>query len=264
MKKRIFILLAAAILIIPAFIAYGDAIFERTSNDFYYKYNDECLLLDRSFVNMGDKPISVMLAPNSKKELALIEPEEVVHIYSSCLYKGDFWGITSRDPRGWVKLSELLVLYDYVAFEEEHLEEFYTYKGDYSEIEKTKSALAWGWPGADAPMWTFEDLDTTSFSVLYAYKDSDGREWGFVTYLYDSPNIWLCLNDPLNRDMPVLNPAPKATVWESETAHNDIFENTENPAPLIIILVLVLVIGTALLIRVFWKPNSGKAGNKND
>ncbi|MDR2854536.1 MAG: hypothetical protein LBV40_00015 [Methanomicrobiales archaeon] len=158
-----------------------------------------------------------------------------------------------------MKLEEMLVLYDYVAFAEEHLNEFYPYNGDYTEIKETRSAIAWPWPGAGELLWTVEDLDTTHFYVTYAYKDEQGREWGFVPYLYGSRNIWVCLSDPQNRDLPAFNPAPEPDVWVSETVHVDIkhyaSENEFSVVIVIIGLVTVLVAGTAVLIRVFWKPN---------
>jgi hypothetical protein len=179
-------------------------------------------------------------------------------------------GTPSDGKTGWVKLDEMLVLYDYVAFEEEHFDEIYPYSGDYAEIKETRSAIAWPWPGADTPLWTFKDLDMNSFRASYAYMDAEGREWGFVTYLYGSRNVWFCLSDPLNRDIPTFNPAPEPDVWESETAHIDIRQhiNTQGKESsmlvVIIVLVVVLVIGTAVLIKVFWKPDKVEHGGKSD
>jgi len=264
MKKCAFIL-TICLFLIPAIVGHTDVISEPL--DFYGQYRSECVFLDRSFVNSGNTPVPVMAAPDSNKKLAVIESGEVIHINYSCLYKGEFWGINFKNYV-WVRLSKLLVLYDYVAFEEEHSEELYTYKGEYSEIKETKSAIAWPWPGADSPMWTIEDLDTTNFKALHAYKDSEGREWGLVTYLYDSPNIWFCLSEPLNRDIPVFNPSPEPMVWKSETPHQDIaeLERTDSPSVLtfIIILVIGLVVGTAVLIRVFWNTNRADKGREEE
>ena len=100
----------------------------------------------------------------------------------------------------------------------------------------------------------------TNFYVIYAYTDIQGREWGFVTYLYGSQNIWVCLSEPLNRNLPVLNPEPEPDIWASETVHVDIKQyvsETEFGALIVIIaLVMMLVACTAVLIKVFWKPNN--------
>jgi len=133
-----------------------------------------------------------------------------------CLYGGEFWGFT-YEFSGWIKLDQMLVMYDYVAFEEDHRDEFYPYDGDFTQIKEARSAIAWAWPGSDAHIWTYEDLETENFRVSYAYKDNEGREWGFVTYLYGGRNIWVCLSDPLNRDIPAFNPAPEPMPWVAET-----------------------------------------------
>ncbi|MDR2711809.1 MAG: hypothetical protein LBB91_01695 [Clostridiales bacterium] len=273
MKKYVFALLTVCFLLIPALAAFADALIE-LENDFFKRYGNECVYLGRNFlVDSASGSIIIESKPGSNNELGVIENGETVYLEYSCLFQGDFWGLTSFYPDeasnrqklyGWVKIDgQLLVLYDYVAFEEDHPADFYPYEGDYAGIKNTGSALAWPWPGADSPLWTIEDIDLTSFRVLYAYKDEQGREWGFVTYLYNSPNIWFCLSEPLNRDIPAFNPAPAPTVWESETAHNDIGKNGNSALLLIVILVAALVIGTIILIRVFWAPNQSRRGGNS-
>ena len=268
---KIFIsILTVCFFLMPALVAYADLVVE-PENDFFKRYGNECVYLGRNFYAIGENGTAPMKkAPNSNENVAYIASAETIYVEYSCYYEGEYWGLTSFYPDngwqklyGWVKLSEFYVLYDYVAFEEDYLNDFYTYKGDYAEIKKTRAAVAWPWPGADSPLWTIEDLDTTNFWVLHAYEDEQGREWGFVTYLYGSPNVWFCLSDPLNKDIPAFNPAPKPMTWESETAHNDV-RKSENPALwIIIILVAALVVGTIVLIKVFWKPNEIKPGQNS-
>jgi len=255
------LLLTTAVLLSIPFTAYADALIE-PDNDFYNQHRSQCVYLGRSFyANGADGFIPVKKDPGSKSEMGTIQNGEVTYIECSCLYGGDYWGFTFGHS-GWIQMDQLLVLYDYVAFEEEHLGELYPYSGDYDEIKKNASAIAWPWPGSETLLWTFEDLDTTNFWVSHAYTDGQGREWGFVTYLYGSRNIWICLSDPLNRDIPVFNPTPKPMPWVSETAHTDIGK-TETPfLAVVIILVAALASGTVVIIRVLWKPNESKQGGK--
>jgi len=195
-KKCLFALIAVCFLLSPSLIAYADVIVE-PENDFYNRHRSDIKYLGRSFsANGPDGFASVRREPGSGRNIATIPNGEIVYLQYSCLYDGNHWGFNFRYS-GWIIIDELLVLYDYVAFEKDHRHEFFDYDGDYSEIEKTRSAVAWPWPGADAPLWTFEDLDTEGFRVSHAYMDEDGREWGFVAYLYGSRNIWVCLSDPL-------------------------------------------------------------------
>jgi hypothetical protein len=256
--KRFTALLLLCFLLMTPLTAYADLIVE-PDNDFYEQHKGQIIFLGRSFVANGeDGSVPVRMEPGSKNDIAKLQNGDATYINYSCLYGGNFWGFTF-EYSGWIKMEQMLVLYDYIAFEEDHLDDFYSYDGDYAGIKANRSAIAWPWPGCDAPLWTFEDLDAENFWVSYAYSDEDGREWGFVSYLYGSRNIWFCLSDPLNRDIPVFNPTPEPAPWVSETKHVDIKQDTpENEFPaliLIIALVIVLVAGTAILIKILWKPN---------
>jgi len=269
MKKRIIAILTVCFLLMSSFAAYADIIVE-PENDFYSRHKSHIIFLGRSFsANGADGFASVRKEPDAKKEIAKLQNGEVTYVQYSCLYDGDLWGFTF-EHNGWIKMDQFLVLYDYVAFEEDHLDEFYDYSGDYAGIKESRSAIAWPWPGAEAPVWTFADLDIDSLRAFCAYKDDEGREWGFITYLYGSRNVWICLSDPLNRDIPVFNPAPAPAVWVSETFHNDIWQyvdsqkNESSMIVVIIVLVAVLVLGTAVLIRVFWKPDKNEPGGNGD
>jgi len=264
-KKSIAGLITVLFMLLPSLAVYSDMVIE-PKNDFYDRHRNQIIRLDRGFsANGAGGFASVLKEPGRKNVVGKLQNGEVTDVQYSCLYNGDFWGFT-LEYSGWIKMDQLLVLYDYVAFGEDHFDEFYSYSGDYAGIKEARSAIAWPWPGADEPLWTFEDLNADSFSVAYAYKDSESREWGFVTYLYGSRNIWFCLSDPQNRDIPAFNPAPEPGVWKSETVHIDIRQQIDEQRQeysmpvVIIIMVAVLVIGTGVLIRVFWKPGKTEQG----
>ncbi len=251
--KRILILIGICLLLFPSLTLNADVIIE-PENEFYEEYKSEIIYLGRSFIANGkDGFAAVREAPGAKSETGRLQNGEKTYFQYSCLYDGDYWGY-SLVLQGWIQTDQLLVLYDYVAFEEEHFNELYLYKGDYGKIKETRSAIAWPWPGADAPLWTIEDIDTEHFNVDYAYTDSQGREWGFVTNFTSSRNIWVCLSEPLNSDFPAFNPKPEPTKWVTETKHTDINAPGDSMLWLIVVLVAAVVVGTAVLIRVFWKP----------
>ena len=256
---RVFILVIVCLLLFPSFVVHADVIIE-PENEFYEQHSSEIIYLGRSFTANGTNGFAfVREAPGSSGTIAKLQNGENTYMQYSCLYDGDYWGYT-MELQGWIQIDQLLVLYDYVAFEEEHFDELYLYDGDYGAIKETRSAIAWPWPGADAPLWTIEDIDTEHFCITYAYTDEQGREWGFVTYFTGSNNIWVCLSEPLNRDIPVFNPAPEPTKWFTETVHTEINASEDSMLWLIVVLVVVLVVGTAVLIRVFWKPSKSEQG----
>jgi len=271
--KRLTVILVFCILIMMPLTAYADIIYE-PDNDFYKQYKYQIKDLGRSFAANGeDGSVSVKIEPGTGNDITELNNGAVTYIRYSCLFNGDFWGFTEQHS-GWIKLDQMLVLYDYITFNEEHNGEFYHYNGDYAEIKDTRSAIVWPWPGADNYIRRFENLDAASYAVSYAYMDDDGREWGFVTYIYGYRNVWVCLSEPTNDSIPVFNPAPDPVPWVSETTHFEIMRNepdsetayteinrTEpdsDAAMLILIIAMVIVLAavTAVLIRIFWKPKT--------
>ena len=248
--------LAVCLLLMAPHIVHADVIIE-PENDFYKQHESQIEYLGRRFyANGGGGNVSVKSEPGSKNEVAKLQNGEETYIQYSCFYDGDYWGYAL--DFGWIKMDQLLVIYDYITFEEDHPGEFYSYEGDYDEIKRAGAVVVWPWPGSDAPLWTFEYLDTENFSVSHAYRDEQGREWGFVTYLYGHQNVWVCLSDPINQNIPVFNPEPEPMLWVSDTEHIEIEKSVNPITVLVIVLVAALAIGTIILLRVFWKPEIRK------
>ena len=145
---------------------------------------------------------------------------------------------------------------------EEHAEQFYVYTGDYAQVQAAEQVVAWPWPGAEEPLWVYRDVNAEHFKAHPAYLDAEGREWGFVNYLYGSRNVWICLSDPPNRALPALCPASGPEPWASETIHADLGQAALQEGYSSLITTALLVVGcmvvTALLIKRFWKPNQTK------
>jgi hypothetical protein len=251
--KRIAIIIIFFFLLAAPLAAFADALVDPDNNDFYRTNKDQIVYLGRSFSANGEKGnVAIKKEPGSSRTLTTIQNGDCIYLEYSCLYDGNFWGFTVSLP-GWVEIDQMLVLYDFVAFDEEHAGEFYAYEGSYDEIEKTKSAVVWPWPGSGAPRWTATDINLDHFTVSHAWRDPDGREWGFVQYMTGDKNIWICLDEPMNQDIPAFNPEPAPTVWESDTVHKEINSSMNSTIILIIILVAALAIGTIILIKTVWR-----------
>ena len=262
MKKAVFTLILAGLILVPAFSAYADVVAE-INNDFYNKNQRYIVPLERIFtVNAPSGSATLKKEPGARNAIVEVENGESIYVSHSCLYNGKFWGLTSFymeskqewSREGWILMDDLLVEYDYIAFAEEHYKEFYEYEGDMEEIISAGAALVWPWPGAETPRWRLEEFDLENLWIYTAYTDDAGREWGFVSYLYGSQNIWVCLSDPVNPDIPAFNSAKPPMKWTSDTEHTDIGEDEESNIPvLIIVLVAAVVLGTFILITVLWK-----------
>jgi len=260
MVKRGFLALMICLFLAPFTIAYADLIWE-PENNFYQEHKSNMVALDRSFtVNGTNGTVAVKEKPGAKQDVTSIKNGTVIYIHYSCLYGGEYWGYTeyygdSVRYSGWVKLDQMLVHYDYKAFAEQHRNEFYEYKGAYSEMKDPLSCVTWDWPGADH-LKSVTEVYLDHFSIVHAYKDKDGREWGFITDYKGSIGFWVCLSDPLNQSIPAFNPEPEPYLWVSMTTHVDLIDSDKGSDPPIVAIsamVAFVVAGTAALIRVFWK-----------
>ena len=258
---RILALILIGFLLLPSVVMNADVIFE-PENDFYEQHESQMVDLNRVFIANGeDGYAAVREAPEAKGETYRLQNGKKTFLYYSCLYDGDYWGFSND---GWIQMDQLLVVYDFISFEEDHIDELYLYKGDYEKIKETNSAIVWLWPGAvDDPLWMFDYKDTENFNVDYAYTDSQGREWGFAENLHGYGNIWVCLSDPLNSDIRAFNRAPDPMPWAANNVHTEINASENTMLWLIVGLVVVLVAGTAVLIKVFWKPRKAEQRGQN-
>lgn len=270
MLKRcfIFILLAICCLVILPVSAYADILIE-PKNDFYSKHSSECSRLDKSFYANGKIGyVSIKEEPGSKRNAAIIENGEIVFIMATYDYNGEIWGVTQiyADSKkydelinGWIPMDDLLHVYDYSSFAEEHQSAFYAYEDSYDSLDTGADIVIWSWPGSGTTQGTLEALsgeDLADFSISHAYKDEVGREWGFIGYWHGYRNMWICISDPGNYDIPAFNPPPQPELWPPSEV--PAVQNGLSTPLLIIILVIVLVIGTAVMIRIFWKPKNDK------
>jgi len=236
---------------------YADAIAE-TDNSFFNRHQNDFLPLGRSFISDGeDGSVPVKDSPGSAKEIHQIENGNIVYVQYSCLFNGDYWGFTFAS-NGWIRLDQMLVLYDSISFVEEHANEFYSYEGTYDTIENAGGAILWSWPGSGVQLWTKEEIYDWSIMNSYTWSDPEGREWVFMSGYQGYTDSWICLSDPMNGNIPAFNPAPPPSVWVPETEHVDIGQSEKKAVLPIVILVAAVVIVTIVLIRTIWKKGRDK------
>jgi hypothetical protein len=240
------------------------------NNDFYAWHSDECVPLSRSFcANGASGSVSVKNAPGSRAETALVANGEIINIMFLYNRNGEIWGVTQiytegapyRDwPNGWIPLDQLLLVYDYISFAEEHQDDFYAYAGNYETLKGMKKIVLWPWPGSGGAQRNLEAITDENyhvFSISHAYRDEEGREWGFIGYWMGHKNAWICLSAPENRGIPAFNPPPPPAPWQPDEGS---VPKSALPLPFpAIVLTVAAVALTAALIRAFWKPGKGKA-----
>ena len=275
--------LAAILLIVilasafpPAAVA--DVLIE-PKNSFFDRHVNEVVYMRRDFIANGNGgTVSVKSEPGASNEIAKIENGEIHQIQYTYNYDGVLWGVFDVESpgkpyadwqRGWVLMSDFLVVYDTIAFEEDHHDEIFTYNGSIDAIFDVQELIVWKYPCSGIIVDTVQDeslladlKDFVTWKDEYpAYIDGDGREWVALPFLIKQ---WVCLSEPQNMDIAVSpNPALDPVLWQPGD------EQLEPPPGLslplmIIILVALLAIGTVILIKVFWKKPKPTAGDAEE
>ena len=259
MKKFAIVSAMICLLLLSSQAVYADAVFE-SGNSFFERNKGQMVSQSRKvFANSEAGSVQLKRTPSAIGSVGELENGERSYVMSTCLYQGDYWGLVSNPYGGydWARMDELLVVYDGVAFREECGEEFYPWEGEPGNIEAADALILWEWPGSGE---IYHEDDFYSGQGLwglvfeYAYLDEQGMEWGFIErYGQGFNNLWVCISDPSNRDLPALKPATDPAPWTPKTPHVEIGGGGGAPV-IIVIIVAAVVVCTLLLLRRFYKP----------
>ena len=206
--KRILAVLFALLLLLPS-LAYGDVILE-PDNSFYRTHQQECRRqAGRTYLANGpDGVLNLYTAPNGTVAEKL---QNGTAFYCQWTYTdkdGNVWGYT-EPQEAWVPLGYTLVQYDYIAFELDHMDEIVSEAGKTTDLLPV--AYLYPYPGASDPI-RMENVDLTAQKM---YTDEQGRQWGFVSYIYGVRNRWFCLDDPGNDKLTGEKKAPVPSGYEA-------------------------------------------------
>jgi len=244
MSKRAFIILLTAILLVASsHVVCADVVF---GNDFLYKNESKTERLERQrfvindpegYVIVRDKPGSTVDAtiehlreqwPGVKDDIDYIKRAitfnngELIQMSQTYILNGEYWGVVSSGHSvgypGWILMDHLLAVYEREDFEKENEDKFYTYSGDCSALYTADRIVLWQWPGSDREkMITSHRND---FTVLRAYKDNEGREWGSIEtesgYSGRTSYAWVCLTDPAAVGIHAFNPSALPAKWSPD------------------------------------------------
>lgn len=261
-----FLALLAALCFMAAFATpvLGDIIWEPMNNDFFDAHRAEIQSHGRN--HRTEKELPIVDAPGSSKQVATLGIGE---IYISHTYEldGVTWGIVeyaeqqgepagdvpapSVPMSGWVSLSDMTLIYDYISFAEEHASEIYEYTGDAATLKTATNVVTWKWPNSGISDGTLLETTDIELAVISGYVDPAGREWGYISYHYGKFNSWVCLSDPANPNINInANPPSGLTVPAEITPVKSGLPTWGIAAG----LVVILVAGTLVLMKLLWKP----------
>ena len=189
--KRILAMVFALVLLLPS-LAFADVIVE-PDNSFYRTHKEECQHREgRTYLADGpDGSLNLYTAPGGTVSETL---QNGAAFYCQWTYtdkQGIVWGF-SEGHGAWVPLGYTMVQYDHIAFREEHADKITTPTN--TMTMECKSVYLYEYPGAPNPL-QMGNLDLTAEQL---YTDEQGRQWGYVSYVYGIRNKWFCLDDPAN------------------------------------------------------------------
>lgn len=268
MKRGICILLAAWLLAVPAL---ADIIWE-PQNSFYQRHQGQCERENRSYwTNSPEGYVTLRESPNGKA-VANVKNGQVIYTEYRYQNGGEDWGLaelraedleesilaadeSAIDDGQWLELwfpmGEMQLRYDQQSFREDH-------PGEITAGERTVDvdglALCYyEFPGGEFE-WQMEtmytkDMEPITFSELYT--DAEGREWGYLGYWYGVRNIWFCISDLENTDLPVEDHTPDLYPAAEGDAGAVLPDDAmpDNTAWVIAAVVLVCGVTAALLLR---------------
>ncbi len=236
------------------------------SDDFYINYSRECEQEGRSYTaNGADGSVTMKENPNSGKTVSTLENGTEYYVSFTYLDKKNRkWGVIQLEDRstGWVRMRDMLLVYDNIAFLEQYAAEFKDYAGEFDDYAMGEDpVLVWSYPGSGVINGTItKDINsiTENNSITQTYTDLNGRLWGQVPYHFGYRG-WICISDPADKDLPAVEQKIERTSepeTEEDTEDEEekgIFSGEGKEVILLQALIVGLAAITAGLIRRFWK-----------
>lgn len=210
MKRFLTCLLSLTLLLALASTAQADVLWEPHGNSFYNSHQNELTYEGRNYrANSTDGFITIWNAPDGSLVKGQFQNGFTLHVY----WRYENWGLTSVRGdeewiEGWVDLGKMDLLYDHIAFAQEHAEEIKPYNGEFADFTDDHATVNFypypGAPTVSISWYMFEHnvmenltgtADTPSY-IQSVYVDEQGLTWGFVGYMYGRLNAWFCLDNP--------------------------------------------------------------------
>ncbi|MCL2694795.1 MAG: hypothetical protein FWE69_00525 [Clostridiales bacterium] len=243
--KKLFSLFLLLCLLLPVGTVNADVIVEPWGDDFYDRHRNVCVREDRLYIANGfDGTVKLYKSPLDARAVETVENGTELYILTIYRGKQDNWGAVGDFETSWVRMTDVYVTYDALAFEREHRSEFVSFA---ESVTFSETFLIWEYPRSASFVsmdYWFSNSDgfEETFFFDHIYTDRDGLRWGYIPYMYGQSG-WVCLDAPNDPDLtPVPTPAPPEPIQSKPSMERN---------PLLFWaggLVLLLVIVSAALI----------------
>lgn len=280
MKRKLLALLTAMLMVVTLVTpAFADIIWEPYGDSFYDRHRNEITYHDRGYLANGEKGyVTVRTAPDSMTEVVNLANGTrffVVHVWED--KDGTQWGVGypsgQWDKEGWVKLSDMAMVYDYISFNEDHSSEFKEYDGSGDHLTE---AYVYSYPGGVCGSKMEQGSGDYTFVEGFQnlYTDENGLRWTFIGYYMGHRDGWVCIDEPLNENLGIdtslsvgqvrggetlVPPAGDTSIpdVQEQQPSEELIPPAENIPPakttpmwlIPVVLVIVVAVATAVIVR---------------
>ena len=260
MKRKLLALLTV-LLLLAAMVtpAFADVLWEPRGNNFYESHGGT--YHNRAYLANGEKGyVTVRIAPDSKSEVVnLANGTRFFVVYTWEDKDGSLWGLGypsgQWEEEGWVELSDMALIYDYISFDEDHSHEYQKYDGSGDDLTE---ACSYSYPGG-VHISNVKGMEGGSYTLGQGfqnlYTDENGLRWSYIGYYYGLKNFWVCIDDPMNENLGVetyltVDQVRSASDAELVPAVAEVPDTGAFPLWAIpVVLVIVVAVVTAVIAR---------------
>lgn len=213
----------------------ADDVVNAPQNAFYETNSSSCELHDfRSFTAVTD--FDVYNSPVDLTPVRHVSSGETLSTnVSYAAADGSVWGYAYSDTaaEGWFRLDAVQVVYDSIAFTQEHQNELAPYSGQLDGFSAKEYLYFWTYPGSGqaenicvkGDEW-FASGSTENLGerALYVYKDAAGSEWVYIDFL---PGGWVYVPNPEQNLSGVTAPAVTTPTDPGDNGDDILYDDIE-------------------------------------
>ena len=227
--------------------ASADVIFE-PDNDFYGRHSDECTYFNRSCIAGADTYL--WDAPNLVTGGQSAQEGE--QIYISFVYTdkdGIEWGLAEYLDQ-WILMADLYLEYGSPEFMEEYSGEIY--EDEPYLLSDGTVFVSWSYPESGVINSSGASV-TDDYEITTFYTDPDGRLWGYSAYMYGSRDVWICLSDIADTNIPQRVEHELIPAQEVDASQIAVVKESGQFSVLFLVIPVIIIAGIAgFLIWRFW------------
>ena len=246
LMKALFVLLPVPVVLISCALPASADMFWEPDSEFWHEHHNEVEDAEHPYEFAGENGSVAFYSRPGKTVLEEVPNGDGLYIKYTWFDGTELWGCTNTESKKygrridvWVRMIDMLRIYDDVQFRLDHAEEIERNADLSVEFEAVKRFPYPNGPEQDAVL--YENL-TGPFKFRMLYTDEAGLRWGGQNH--HKWIEWYCIDEPLIEGAPerkyILSPEQEARAAA---------QSRQTTLLLAAVLVLAVVIVTVVLIR---------------